>query len=102
MFFLTLGGLWVWSQVGWLTKRARAWLKSNEPARRGSGRVLAITRGLRHAAHGPRLAPCTRGLRHAAHGPRLAPCDLQREYREILFDRGIQFFSQLLKRWMPG
>jgi hypothetical protein len=59
-FFLTLGGLWVCSQVGWLTKRARAWLKSNEPARRGSGRVLAITRGWRHAAHGPRLPPCIR------------------------------------------
>ena len=86
MFFLTLGGLWVCSQVGWLTKRARAWLKSNEPARRVFGRVLAITRGLRHAAHGPRLPPC----------------DLQREYREILFDRGIQFFSHLLKCWMPG
>jgi hypothetical protein len=49
MFFLTLGGLWVWSQVGWLTKRARACLKSNEPARRVFGRVLAITRGLRLA-----------------------------------------------------
>jgi hypothetical protein len=33
-------------------------LHSNEPSGRGCGGMLAITRGSRHAAHHPRLAPC--------------------------------------------
>ena len=35
-----------------LRLRPDAWLRSDQRARRGYGRVLAITRGWRHAAHG--------------------------------------------------
>ena len=73
-----------------LRLRPDAWLRSDQRARRGCGCVLAITRGLRHAAGGRRLRrgawlrsdrrarrgcgrvlAITRGWRHAAHGRRL-------------------------------
>ena len=41
-----------------LRLRPDAWLRSDQRARRGYGRVLAITRGWRHAAHG--ASPATR------------------------------------------
>jgi hypothetical protein len=99
--------MWLWTghhprlaPCGSRTRLRRdAWLRSDRRARRGCGWVLAITRGLRHAAHGlacgvmrgcvpivvqegavagywPSPAACamrltTRGLRHAAHGRRL-------------------------------
>jgi hypothetical protein len=75
------------------TKKSYVWFNAIVPARKGSGRVLAITRGWRHAAHGLRLrrAParqnrkiacvvqCDRACKKGmwlctGNHPRLAPC----------------------------
>jgi len=67
-------------------------VRSIEPAKRGWGRVLAITRGLRHAAHtrGSRHTAITRGLRHAAHRLLLCPGDFAKRPRALGSGIGIR------------